>query len=158
MPPLVDRAILLVVGCFLLVGCQEGPRGGGGADVLDLAEPPTVDILSPTDGTVVMTRDVTVRAAVDAWLIADRIGEERRPGEGHLIYYLDIEQIPVDPDQPALVDDGSSVAVADRSHTWTDLEPGRHVFTVQLVYSDNTPLDPPVFSSAIVTVRPGEAT
>jgi hypothetical protein len=37
---------------------------------------------------------------------------------------------------------------AESSFTWTDISPGRYVFSVQLVNNDGTPLTPPEIVSA----------
>ena len=145
--------VFVTVGVLALfaTACTDSPQDSEAGAVL--TEPPTVEILSPTDGAISEENEVTIRAAVDAFLVVDKLGEDVNPGEGHLHFYRDVEQIPTDSGQPAVIDDASKyAAVADLSYTWTDLESGTHTFAVQLVSNDHTPLDPPVVAQITMTV------
>jgi hypothetical protein len=81
----------------------------------------------------------------------DSIGQQNVSGEGHLIYYFDV-QPPTAPGQPALTEAGTYKISTDDFHVWSGVTPGRHMFSIQIVNNDNTPLNPPVFSQIIVTL------
>ena len=85
---------------------------------------------------------MTVEA--DNFKLADKLGQANAPGEGHLIYYLDITIPPTVPGQPATSAAGSYFETAATTYTWTNLAAGVHTFAVQLVNNDGTPLSPPV--------------
>jgi hypothetical protein len=88
--------------------------------------------------------EVTVTIGVaNLTLDDDHIGGTNTAGHGHVIYYVDVEP-PTTPGQPASAAQNSSMVTADTFRTWTNLAPGQHTFSVQLVNNDNTPLDPPV--------------
>jgi hypothetical protein len=81
----------------------------------------------------------------------DAIGKQNVSGEGHLVYYLDV-QPPAIPGQTALTAAGTYKDTTDAFHIWENVTPGKHVFSVQIVNNDNTPLDPPVFDQVVVTL------
>jgi hypothetical protein len=81
----------------------------------------------------------------------DNIGKQNVPGEGHIIYYLDVEP-PVIQGQSATTDPGTFQSSTEDFHLWENVSPGRHIFSVQLVNNDNTPLDPVVMCQTIVTI------
>jgi hypothetical protein len=115
---------------------------------------PNVAITKPINGASIDAGDVKVKASVTSFDVVDRLGEAPADGEGHIHYYLDAEQIPTAPGEPAVTDDGSTYhATAKTSHTWKDVEPGPHTFAVQLVNNDHTPLEPPITAATTVTVR-----
>jgi hypothetical protein len=71
-----------------------------------------------------------------------------------IIYYYDVTP-PVNPDQPAFSAPGTYVVSVPltKSTIWKNVPPGEHTFSAQLVHpGDNTPFDPPVIASSIVTV------
>ncbi len=79
---------------------------------------------------------------VENFRVVDKIGQTNNPGEGHLIYYKDVNP-PVVKGEQALTADNTCIISTDRLHTWQNVEPGNHVFWVQLVNNDNTVLEPP---------------
>lgn len=81
----------------------------------------------------------------------DAIGKQNVAGQGHFIYYMDVEP-PGGTGQQATTAPGTFQATTDGFHFWKSVSAGRHVFTVQLVNNDNTPLDPPVTTQVIVTI------
>ena len=75
--------------------------------------------------------------------------------EGYLIYYLDRIPdaatnliLPITPTQTM----GQRVSSGETSITWSNLDPGIHVFVVQLVDRNGEPLDPPVIAGVALTV------
>ncbi len=87
---------------------------------------------------------MTVTVEADNFKVVDKIGQAKAPGEGHLIYYLDITSPPTTAGQPATTAAGSYFETAATSYTWTNLPAGVHTFAVQLVNNDGTPLNPAV--------------
>ncbi len=103
---------------------------------------------------VVGTDNISVMVQVSNFNLVDKIGQANVPGEGHLIYYLNV-QPPTTPGQPALSAPGTYAASPATSYTWTGLFEGVWTFSVELVNNDNTPLVPPVVASSTVPVYPG---
>ncbi len=98
------------------------------------------------------TGDVTVNLVVSNFNLADKIGQPSKPGEGHIIYYLDVTA-PTTAGQPALTDAGTYAETAQTSYTWHNVAPGMHLLSVQLVNNDSTPLNPPIVSKEYVLVQ-----
>ena len=113
---------------------------------------PGVEITAPDPGDT-PDGSVTVEVDVSSFDVVDKLGEPAQEGEGHVHFYLDVAQIPTTPGQPAVTAEGTYHAEATTSHTWEDLTPGEHTFSVQLVNNDHTPLDPPVTAQVKVTVE-----
>jgi hypothetical protein len=81
----------------------------------------------------------------------DNIGKQNVPGEGHIIYYLDVEP-PTFPDQLATTNPGTFISTTEDFHLWENVPTGRHVFSIQLVNNDDTSLDPVVIGQTIITI------
>ena len=103
---------------------------------------------------MVGTDNVSVVVQVSGFALVDKIGQANVPGEGHIIYYLNV-QPPTTPGEPAVTAPGTYAASAAMSYVWTDMAEGVYTFSVELVNNDNTPLVPPVVSSVTVNVFPG---
>lgn len=84
-----------------------------------------------------------ILVSVSGFNLVDKIGQANVPGEGHIIYYMDV-QPPTTSDKPALTEQGSYVISAGTSYLWRLTVTGKHTLYVQLVNNDNTPLAPPV--------------
>jgi hypothetical protein len=84
----------------------------------------------------------------------DKIGKSNVPGEGHIIYYLDVEP-PTSPGQSATTNPGTYEATTNDFHIWENVSTTTHTFSIQLVNNDDTPLDPPVIAQ-ITTTLPSE--
>ncbi len=74
---------------------------------------------------------------------------------GHIIYYMDTS-VPTYYAHSAISKAGTYAISNETTHTWTGVSPGEHVFTVQLVYNDNTPLPIPVTESMTVNIKAPE--
>jgi len=120
------------------------------APVVD--EEPLVVLISPNNGEVRDSGDVEVRIYLQNFTMLPDAGQANKAGEGHVIYYLDASA-PLQQRAPAITTPGTFAVAAETSHTWSNVPPGQHTFTVQLVNNDNTPLDQPVTVRANVTVR-----
>jgi hypothetical protein len=113
---------------------------------------PGMRITTPAGGSSLPPGNILVELAVDDFLVnAGSMGVVNRTGEGHVIYYLD-ETPPIDRGIPATTD--TCIVSAKLRKLWKAVPSGRHVFSVQLVNNDDTPLDPPVFRSVSVKVAP----
>lgn len=88
---------------------------------------------------------------VTAFKLVDKIGQQNVPGEGHIIYYLDVPP-PTTPGKPALTAPGTYAIGTGTSYQWPNVKDGGHVFYAQLVNNDNTPLSPPVTAKVTETV------
>lgn len=96
--------------------------------------------------------EVQVSASVhNIKLNDDNIGKQNVAGEGHIIYYLDVEP-PTTPGQPATASAGTFIATTDDFHIWENVLAGTHTFSIQLVNNDNTPLDSPVIAQITTTL------
>ena len=82
---------------------------------------------------------------------ADKIGQASIPGEGHFIYYFNVNP-PTTPGKPALTKKGTYVITADSVASWLAVLPGEYDVWVQLVNNDNTPLEPPVIGGGSIIV------
>lgn len=114
---------------------------------------PVVTINSPPDVAELSADDVTVSISISDFNIVQKLGESPTSGEGHIHYYMDAEP-PTTPGQPAVTGPGTYAATTETSHTWENVEPGTHTFSVQLVNNNHTPLQPPVIDKVTVTVIP----
>lgn len=95
-----------------------------------------------------ITADVTVSVSVSGVNLVDKAGQANAPGEGHLIYYLDVAA-PTQAGLPALTSTGSYATATDLSHVWDNLPDGVHTLSVQVVNNDNTPLNPPAAAVSV---------
>jgi len=128
---------------------DDTPEAGGGEG----DDGPSVTITSPDDADSLAAGDVTIEVDVDDFDVVDKLGEPAVNGEGHVHFYMDVDEVPATAGQPAVTDEGTYHATATTSHTWEDVPPGTHTFAVQLVNNDHTPLDPPVVEEITVTVE-----
>jgi len=142
LPAAAACAIVLVAVCVMLSGCTSTPAT------------PTLKITSPSNGATLRTGDITVRADVNNFRVADKQGQTNVTGEGHLHFYMDVSPIPSAAGQPAIPASTGAVwaHVSDTSNTFANVPPGTHTFTVQLVNNDHTPVVPAVTDMVTVTV------
>ncbi|WP_440951371.1 PQQ-dependent sugar dehydrogenase [Methanosphaerula subterraneus] len=110
-------------------------------------------ITSPQNGTVVTPGNVTVTAMVSNFSVVDKQGQANVAGEGHVHFYMDVNQIPDTPGQPAIPTDPTAVwnHVSGTTYVFTNVTPGQHRFAVQLVNNDHTPVVPIMNDSVTVT-------
>lgn len=131
------------------------PVGQGGTPsvvALSLAEAqPLLNIVSPLEGEILPTGDVTVSVQALGFDLVDKLGQAAQPGEGHLHFYMDVD-IPTAPGEPAVTANGTYKVTTEASVTWEDVAPGEHTFSAQLVNNDHTPLDTPVTANITVMV------
>ena len=160
-----NRTILipLLTVLLLLAACgDDGTTPAGGGTTPATTTPtttgsptgttPTVVITAPAAGSSVPAGNVTVTASASNFSVVDKLNQAAVPGEGHLHFYLDVQQPPTTPGQPAITQQGTYHATATTTYTWPNVTAGSHTFAVQLVNNDHTPLNPPVLASVTVTV------
>jgi hypothetical protein len=111
----------------------------------------TVLIIDPAAESTISSDTITIRVFVERFGLVDKIGQQNSPGEGHVVYYIDVTP-PMQQGESALSADGSYAMSAETSHSWNNVQPGTHTFWVQLVNNDNTPLEPPAAVRVYVTV------
>jgi hypothetical protein len=116
---------------------------------------PTLHIIAPTDGATLISTNVTINVAVGNFSLVNKIGQTNQNGQGHLNYFLDLPP-PTNQDQPALTTPGTYVTTSATHHTWENISPGQHYFSVELVNNNNTPLNPPVYDYVQITVTSGQ--
>ena len=133
----------LVFALGLAVACGDDETG------------PTLTITTPSEGENLDAGDVQVAVETEGFEVVDNLGDAPVEGEGHVHFYIDIDDVPTDPDEPAVTDEGTYHASATKSYTWEDVEPGEHTFAVQLVDNDHTALSPAIVEEVTVTVDGG---
>jgi hypothetical protein len=127
------------------------PVASGSPSTVDGA--PSIGMNAPGEGATVAPGNVKTSVIVSGFDLVDELGEKNKKGEGHVVFYLDVAELPDDPDEPAFVDDEAKYfATPSLEHTWTITDVGEHTLSAQLVNNDHTPLDPPLSSSITITV------
>jgi hypothetical protein len=111
---------------------------------------PKVVILTPRDGVTFTAGDVTISAEVNNLSLVENTGQTPAAGEGHIIYFMDVEA-PTDPGKAATTEPGTYSASASTSYTWHNVPAGVHTFSVELVNDDDTPLSPAVTATVAIT-------
>jgi plastocyanin len=133
--------LLLVAFALSMAGCLTA--GGG----------PSVTITAPSPDAVVQGGNgVAVSVNVQQFDLANLTWEPNKNGQGHLLYYMDVQNLPTEPGQPAMTATGTSDPTINTTYIWTDVPPGPHLFAVQLVNNDNSPLSPLVHDQVSVFV------
>jgi hypothetical protein len=136
--------VFILIGSTLLLSCRP-------------TEPiyplePQVLVLSPASDSVLAPGPVTVKVWVENLNLVDKVGQSNVPGEGHLIYYLDVLP-PVKMGEPATTAAGTYVVSTNTNYTWPNLTSGKHTLAVQVVNNDNTPIRYPSAVRVYVTVK-----
>ena len=97
--------------------------------------------------------DVTISANVSNFELIDQEGEHNNPGQGHIIYYMDVP-VPQYYEHTAISKPGTYALASNTSYTWKGVTPGEHTFSVQLVNNNDSPLPAPAINSKTVNVGP----
>jgi hypothetical protein len=117
----------------------------------------TVKIVEPKAGEMISGADVIVVVEVSGLDLIDAVGSRQRAGAGHIVYYAGTAfNVPVALHRSATFGGtGTFVSFVSSKprYRWSDAAAGRQTFAVQLVSSDNLPLDPPQVDSVTVTVK-----
>ena len=147
----------LIIALILGGGCICGTPDCGSPQPTPTGffalNPVSVYITSPDFDGGVDAGTVTVTVAVRNFSVVDRIGDQNKPGEGHIVYFRDVTP-PVTPGLPVATQPGTFQISTQTSCTWYNVTPGTHTFAVELVNNNNTPLMPPVIDAVDVTAVP----
>jgi hypothetical protein len=139
------RYAILAVVLFIVIplsACRPEPVAPDDARVV---------ILQPSADSVLSSNSVFIRTYVEYFSLVDKIGQVNQPGEGHLIYYMDVTP-PTVKGRSALTAKDTYIISTQKSFTWENVITGQHSFWVQLVNNDNTVLEPPAAVRVPVTV------
>jgi hypothetical protein len=112
---------------------------------------PGITIISPKEGAMIPSGNVTVKANVTNFKLVNKLGRANVAGEGHIHFYVDVP-VPTTPGKPAVTAAGTFAPTYNTSWTWPNIAPGKHNFSVQLANNDHTPLIPLVYETVNVTV------
>ena len=96
-------------------------------------------IINPAMDSTLDSNDITVKAFVERFDVADKTGQQNSAGEGQ--------------GESALSAEGTYAVSTKTSYTWKNVGAGKHVFWVQLVNNDNTPIEPQAAVRINVTVK-----
>jgi hypothetical protein len=135
--------ILLLLIVFPFAACHPEPVAPLDARIY---------IIDPAAESTITTNAVTIKTFVGKFNLVDKTGQPNSPGEGHIVYYMDITP-PLEQGKNALTTDGTCAISTETSHTWSNVSPGLHNFWVQLVNNDNTPIEPPAAVRVYVTTK-----
>jgi hypothetical protein len=109
-------------------------------------------IIDPAAESTIATNAVTIKTFVEKFNLVDKTGQPNSPGEGHIVYYMDVTP-PLEQGKKALTADGTYTVSTETSYIWNNVSPGMHTFWVQLVNNDNTPLEPQAAVRVYVTTK-----
>jgi plastocyanin len=140
-----QKQVILILGTLVISALFAGCTSSN-------YQSPQLSITQPQNGSTIQTSDVTVTVQVSNFNLVDKLGQSNVAGEGHLHYFIDVTA-PTTPNQPAVTATGTYVATADTSYTWLNVPNGMHMFSVELVNNDHTPLNPAVVSTVMITVQ-----
>ena len=135
------QALLLLIVIFSL-SCRPEPLAPQEA-VLYIVEP-AADSVIEGNSVDIFTYNLNFK-------IVDKVGQKNVPGEGHFIYYRDVTP-PIVKGETATTAEGTYITTIESRYTWHDIPDGDHIFWVQLVNNDNTPVEPAAAVSVPVTV------
>jgi hypothetical protein len=112
---------------------------------------PQVEIISPQQGDLVSFGSISVDVQVTNFNLVDKLGQANVPGEGHLIYYLDVGA-PTKPGSKAQPLSGTWEETASIHYLFDGIWQGTHTLSVALVNNDGTVLNPPALARVSVLV------
>ncbi|MHB8104157.1 MAG: cupredoxin domain-containing protein [Dehalococcoidales bacterium] len=144
---------LLPLMIFLVAAMTLSACSNYAAPITTTAPPATIKITSPTGNIVPQIGNVAITVEVANFNLVDKVGQTNAAGEGHILYFLDVEA-PTMAGMPAVTASGTYAATTDTSYTWHNVGGGAHNFSVELVNNDNTPLNPPVTANISVIILP----
>lgn len=114
---------------------------------------PSVSIIEPPSQGWEFVNNVSIIVRVSNFKLVNKAGQANVPGEGHLIYYLDV-QPPTTPGRPAFTAPGTYAVSTNTTYIWSKLfHRGAHTLSVQVVNNDNTPLSPAVTAQVAMNVN-----
>jgi hypothetical protein len=113
---------------------------------------PDIKILAPFSDVTISANDITISVRVTNFNLVDKKDQANEKTEGHIHYFMDVD-VPTTPGKPAFTAEGTYANATATSYTWSNVKPGEHVFSVELVNNDHTPLNPPRISEVRVITK-----
>ncbi len=120
---------------------------------------PSVKITSPQDKATITGSNVTMTIQIANFAITPESmdmntmqGIQNKAGSGHIHWFIDVPA-PTDTSRKAETAEGTWKMHDDTSYTFTNVQPGTHTLSVELVNNDMTPLSTPVYQTITVTVQ-----
>jgi hypothetical protein len=107
-----------------------------------------VDTSVQSSETTASNFDVKAVVKLLGFHIVDKIGKPNVPGEGHLVFYSDAYPRTT-PNVSVMLSSpvpGTSYASLSDYFVFSNVQPGNHLYAVQLVNNDDTPLNPPLLA------------
>jgi len=138
---LVAVVVVIIVIIAAFASMMGGTKSNG----------PALSIQSPTSGGSVAGPNITVTISVQNFNIVNRFGQASVAGEGHVHYFMDVTP-PTTPNIEAFTHPGIYAASVNTSYVWTNVTPGAHTFSAELVNNNHTSLQPAVAVSVSITV------
>ena len=113
---------------------------------------PDISIQTPNNSASLPPGNIIISVKISNFIISkEHMGSVNRAGEGHFIYYID-EEPPVEQNKPAVTE--TSLVSVDTSCLWRTVIEGSHLFSVQLVNNDDTPLEVPMMAKVNLDIKP----
>ncbi|PPD59204.1 hypothetical protein [Dehalogenimonas etheniformans] len=148
--PAFDNVMVIVEGAPVSIG---QPTSAPGADLAIITPTFDFDPAHPGERPVVNGPDITIGVQVTGFNLV-QAGQTGQAPYGHLVYYLDAIP-PTTVGQSALTSAGTFVSTTSLTNTWKNISQGPHVFWVQLVNTDNTPLTPAIMVNiTLIVINP----
>jgi hypothetical protein len=121
---------------------------------------PAVSITSPMDGATVTGSDVPMTIQINNFAITPESTDKNNmkgmmqnmAGTGHIHWFIDVPA-PTDTSKKAETAPGTWKMHDDVSYTFTNVTPGTHTLSVELVNNDMTPLASPIYKTITVAVK-----
>ncbi|APV43691.1 hypothetical protein Dform_00331 [Dehalogenimonas formicexedens] len=145
--PAFDDVMVIVEGAPVSTG---QPTSAPGADLAIITPTFDFDPAHPGERPIINGPDITIGVKVTGFNLVPA-GQSGQAPYGHLVYYLDAIPSTI-VGQSALTSSGTFVATTSLTNTWKNVSPGPHVFWVQLVNTDNTPLSPAILVNITLIV------
>jgi len=147
----LSQVVIFIAACAILAGCTGTPNQAPVQTPAPAGETmPGLTIIAPADGAVLPAGNITVAVSVSNFRLVPDYGRAYVAGEGHLHYYMDLP-VPVSDQRAAVTPPGRFVPTIETSHTFVNVPPGTHTFSVELANNDHSPFPSPIFKT--VTVR-----
>jgi hypothetical protein len=140
---LISVLTMLLIFTGVLSACHPEPVYPQDSRVL---------IINPAMDSTLDSGDIIVKAFVEQFDIVDKTSQQNSAGKGHLVFYMDTTP-PMKQGESALSAEGTYAVSTETSYTWKNVGAGKHVFWVQLVNNDNTPIEPQAAVRINVTVK-----
>ena len=144
---------MLIIGVLLAValifaGCTSSSGTAPGVTITSPKDKATI-----TGSNVTMTIQITNFAITPQSMDMNNVqGMQNKAGSGHIHWFIDVPA-PTDTSKKAETAEGTWKMHDDTSYTFTNVQPGTHTLSVELVNNDMTPLSQPVYQTITVMVQ-----